>query len=259
MTPGVEHASLVRLAKSKEVQQARGLAEVLASFETDHLVDGYGEVLRLAPRRPRNGKEFFVERETRLIRRKDPKSTEDLLEMALVNSHAQLPTRSGDVTVLMRQFPLFSSGSRKGVRAVDLVGHHEHRFWVIELKAQPSDVYGESPARALLEGLIYAAVVEANNIEVAEELRVKFDLEHRHPRPGIMIAAPSAYWRKWTPTPVTGEWWIQYTRLAAELSESIDTPIAITDIGDAVPNLSQGVPRLDYEIQGHPVTYKREH
>lgn len=260
MTPtGVEHASLVLLAKSNEVQQVRGLAEVLASFGTEHLVDGYHEVMRLAPRRPRDGKEFFVERRSRRIRRKDPKPTEDILEMALVNSHAQLPIRSGDVTVLMRQFPLFSSGSRKGVRAVDLVGHHEHRLWVIELKAQPSDEYGESPARALLEGLIYAAVVEANNTEVAEELRLKFDLEHRHPRPGIMIAAPSAYWMKWTPTPVTGEWWIQYTRLAAELSESIDTPIAMTDIGDVVLNLSHSVPRLDHEIKGHPVTYKREH
>ena len=64
---------------------------------------------------------------------------------------------------------------------------------------------------------------------------------------------------KWTPTPVTGEWWIQYTRLAAELSESIDTPIAMTDIGDVVLNLSHSVPRLDHEIKGHPVTYKREH
>jgi hypothetical protein len=200
--------------------------------------------------------EFFVPRPLRPVDRDNPGDTEDLLEMALVNESAHIPSARADIDVLMRQFPLFSTGSRKGVRGVDLVGHGGDRFWLIELKAQPGKGYGESPLRALLECLIYSAVADESAKDIRRELLQKFNREHLRGRAGMMIAAPTDYWVKWEPNAATGDWWHEFERLIQGIQVWLDAPIEVVDLGDVSPVIDdQGRSRLSNPISVQSVTY----
>jgi hypothetical protein len=255
---GVETSRLVVLAKSKQARNARHLAETLRSLDVADLLDQYEEVRELAPKRGADNKEFFlVRQDTPIDREPSPSMREDLLEMAMVNDSASLDVGGVQVDVLMRQFPLFSSGSRKGLKGVDLVGHGGDRFWIIELKVPATKGYGQTPLRALLECLIYCAIAEANARDVRRELHTRYNREHVFSRPGLVIAAPTGYWQKWTPNPVTGDWWSEYTRLLEGLSAALDTPLMAIDLGDVSYIIDEdGYPRLDDQPTSIPVHYE---
>ena len=256
MTPGVETAQLVRSAKSPEVNNATGLATRLRSLRVSDLIPLYEEVQQLAPRRGNDGKTFFVSRPATRLERDSPRNTEDLLEIALACEATQIPCVGGDIDILMRQFPLFSKGSRKGVKAVDLVGHGGDRFWLIELKAQPGEGYGESPLRALLECLIYSAIVEVSSDDIRRELHEKFDRTQLHAGAGMMIAAPAEYWTRWQPNAATGDWWLEFERLIQELQDRMDTPIEVVDLGHLYPVIDdEGIARLNGPISAQSVEY----
>ena len=124
---GIESSRLRLFANSNKVQNATGLAALLESLDVFDLMDQYHEVRELAPRRGRDGLKYFVDRIDHPVSRDKPGIAEDLLEMALVNDAATVEVNSGPVDVLMRQFPLIGKGSRRGVKAVDLVGHGNDR------------------------------------------------------------------------------------------------------------------------------------
>lgn len=254
---GVETSRLVVLAKSKRARNSRHFAETLRLLDVADLLDQYEEVRELAPKRGADNKEFFLVREDTPIDRKPSLGMrEDLLEMAMVNDSASLDVGGVQIDVLMRQFPLFSSGSRKGLRGVDLVGHGGDRFWIIELKVPATKGYGQTPLRALLECLIYCAVVEANVEAIRSGLRSRYGCHHDFVRPGMVVAAPTGYWRKWTPNSVTGEWWYEYARLLDGLGTALDTPLYAIDFGTVGYIVdTDGRPRLTGHLESNAVRY----
>ena len=256
MTVGIENSRLVRYAMSNEVAQATNMEEKLRSLHVPDLLDQYREARDIAPCRGRDGLEYFVARRRRGVTGASSSMREDRLEMALVGEPAVLDVWGDRIDVLMRQFPLFSSGSRRGLRAVDLVGHGGGRFWLIELKVLASKGYGQTPLRALLECLIYCAVIEANIEDIRNELATKYGRDHRFERPGVIIAAPSGYWCKWHPNGTTGEWWGEYTRLLDGLSSGLRTPMAVIDLGDVTYVVDHaGHPLLVGELTSVPVAF----
>lgn len=255
---GVETSALVIYAKSLEVQRASGLADRLRGLDVSVLIDQYEEVRELAPRRGQDDLAFFVDRKDAPIARESTDGMrEDLLEMALINDAATIDVGDVQINLLMRQFPLFSKGSRRGLKAVDLVGHGGNRFWAIELKVPAGKGYGETPLRALLESLIYCAVVEANADDIRNELASKYNREHNYLRPGLIVAAPTGYWRQWTPKPAIGDWWIDYTNHLEDLGIALEVPFAAIDLGDISHAVdTNGTPHIQGRLESVPVHYR---
>jgi hypothetical protein len=252
-----EMPRLIVRSKAPEIHRASKQTGLLSALDPDALVSEYHEMREQAPHRGLDGYRYFVERTGRPPQSDDERRGEERLSMALVNDGVSLPVGAETIDVLMYEFPLFTTGGKKGVRAVDLVGHAEgtNRFWVAELKVPRGSGYGETPLRALYETLIYAAVVEANMEHIGAELeglgrRVDFE------RPGLLVAAPEPYWRKWTPNPRIGNWWDLYRSVAEALGQRLETPLETVSLGEISYMITADRrPRVVGEVECRKVTY----
>lgn len=125
------------------------------------------------------------------------------------------------------------------------------RFWVGELKTKPP----ETPLRALLEALIYAAVVEANYEHIAQEM-LERGWPTGSPRPGLLIAAPTRYWEAWRPNSRIGDWWSPYKSLTASLANRLERPVETVGLGPVSHRTGADKwPHLDGEIGCQAVEY----
>lgn len=118
--------------------------------------------------------------------------TEEHLAVGLfLRGELSLPNGEA-LTLLDYQFPLKSVRADTGIGKIDLLGlHKDGTLAVVELK-----VAGNSEDRriALLEGLIYAAAVEANIEQIATELLAARNVGILQNRPKIIVIAPRDYW-----------------------------------------------------------------
>jgi hypothetical protein len=232
---------LLLRATAKGVKQASTMAATLRGLAVEELVAEYEEAMESAPRRSEDGHTYLRERSGRPPQTKDARRREARLAMALVNDETLLDVVGEAVDLWMYEFPLFTSGGPRGIRAVDVVGHAPEaaRFWVVELKieAKPHPTHtsrqpqrGETPLRALYEALLYGAIVEANMAYIADEL-ISLGREVKPMRPGLLVAAPTAYWERWKPNNRIGDWWTPYQSLMAGLSEQLQTSVEAVDLG----------------------------
>ena len=250
--------ALIRRATDAGVNRATTLAAVLRDLDLGAVVGDYEQYVVAAPSRGADGHAYFVHRAGAPSSGTPTNRREEHLAMALANEGASLAAGAETANVLAYAFPLFSSGPSAGVRGVDLVGHSSdtERFWVIELKVAQSAGRGDSPLRALFEVLIYSAVVEANQDYISRELGDRYGRTWSQRRPGMVVAAPSAYWKRWAPSRRTGDWWSEFARAVGELSARFETPIAILDIGDV--DFESGVgarPHLRGQVECRRVSY----
>jgi hypothetical protein len=96
------------------------------------------------------------------------------------------------LTLLDYQFPLKSIQADNGIGKIDLLGQFEDgTLAVIELKVAKNQ---EDRRIALLEGLIYAAIVEANIEPIAAEFLLKRGIRIARTRPRVLLIAPDGYW-----------------------------------------------------------------
>ena len=105
----------------------------------------------------------------------------------------------GRFRLLDYQFPLKAQESDQGIGKVDLLGVTDQgRLMAIELKVKPGDgSRGETPMKALMEGLRYAAIVKANQDAIAQEAKVRFNEEISAEPPLVQILAPKSWWEAW--------------------------------------------------------------
>ena len=235
MSGSTEQPRLIKAATRKEVGRPGRIAAYIAGLDLNEIVGSYHEMVDQAPRRGDDGFPYFKPRTGFPTSGRIGNRYEEYLCMALANDHAVIPIDAEQIDILMYQFPLYTKGGPRGMRGVDVVGHshQQGRFWVIEAKVKSENGRGQTPLRALYEGLIYAAIVEANHKKISEELASEqFLRESVFPRPGIVVTAPSNYWRRWTADKRTGDWWPVYTELVSQLSDRLRTPIEVIDLGE---------------------------
>ena len=105
------------------------------------------------------------------------------------------------VTVVDFQMPLNSMRSDR-LGKVDLLGAGSG-LCVIELKVPGAS--SDTPLSALLEGVGYAAVVEANATLIVDELRSR---GHRAEESAgsVLVLGPKDYWARWDRTRTTADW-----------------------------------------------------
>lgn len=131
------------------------------------------------------------------------------------------------------QFPLKTNRSDLGIGKVDLLGVTEQgRLMVIELKVKnrKNNGRGDNPMVALLEGLRYTAIVQANLNCIAGEIEQKFDCSIQIEPPVVQVLAPEDWWKAWMELKsrtrsAAGNWERAFARLAKDIEERIGISI----------------------------------
>ena len=177
------------------------LAKDISEVDGDALSLEYEKLIRCAPRRLDQNKCYFVGHDGNLTTANRSNRYEEHLAIALWNLKKCWPRLDdGRFRLLDYQFPLYAQQSDKGIGEVDLLGvTKQGRLMVIELKVKPKgkNDRGDSPASALMQGLRYAAIVEANLKVIAAEvdcLRGRFkDVTIVEESPIVQILAPKPW------------------------------------------------------------------
>jgi hypothetical protein len=152
---------------------------------------------------------------------------EERLAMALFN-YGDLPI--GDnryLRVIDYQFPLKARRNDLSVGKVDLLAVTDSgSLAIVELKIETSN---EDRRIALLEGLIYAAIVEANIEKIADEAKSFRNCEILGTRPHIVILAASDLWTNPRLFPTLPD----FRKLVSEIAEAIPIEIMLFRLDNA--------------------------
>jgi len=198
-----------------------GLADTIRKIDVDALCWEYCRLRREAPHR----KCYFGGRDGCLSAKNPGNPSEKHLAIALWRLEARWPRAGGGrMRLLDYEFPLKASQSDVGLGKVDLLGATDQgRLVVVELKVRPkSGALGDTPLRALMEGLRYAAVVHANHRTIAAEAREHYAIHLSEAPPIVQILAPDDWWRGWCDMgrsirKAAGEWEPSFLGLSAAL------------------------------------------
>ena len=226
-----------------------GLADTIRKIDVD--VDAlcweYCRLRREAPHRKR----YFVGHDGCLSAKNPGNPSEKHLAIALWRLGARWPRAGGGrMRLLDYEFPLKASQSDVGLGKVDLLGATDQgRLMVVELKVRPkSGALGDTPLRALMEGLRYAAVVHANHRAIAAEAREHYAIHLSEAPPIVQILAPDDWWRGWCDMgrsirKAAGEWEPSFLGLSAALEARLGIVIECA-------SLLQGVGLADVRWDG---------
>ena len=201
-----------------------GFAKDLAALNRNDLHDEYEKLVRSAPRRSDKKKAYFVEHADRESAKTSNRG-EEILAKALWNLKLLWPHPGGGRFCLLDyQFPLKAQRSDKGIGKVDLLGVTvQGRLMVIELKVKTAKgTPGETPMKALMEGLRYAAIVKANREAIAQEAKVCFNMEIAAEPPLVQILAQKSWWEAWmnlggSARKAAGRWEPEFAKLLTDI------------------------------------------
>lgn len=212
----LERHPLIALANSRDVKQAKGFREVAAGLTGISLDEMYKQEVASAPRRKEASKKYFGSHPKPPTARRNGKDPEHLA-MALLGASQpeedgsgglELP-EGGLLTLLDYQVPLATAAidkslgdtdPNKGIGKIDLLGLlPDDRLAVIVVKFVPPSATrggtGDTPLRALLEGLAFTAMVDANRDAIAEEVLAATGRTVSSEAPALILLGGSRYWQ----------------------------------------------------------------
>ncbi|MFN3208933.1 MAG: PGN_0703 family putative restriction endonuclease [Roseovarius sp.] len=180
---------------------------------------------------------------------------EEHFAIAMVNAQQCWTLPDGTALELLDyQVPLKSRRADREIGKIDIFGLTEHgRPVVVELKVighsgGPSD----PPPVAFLEGLRYAAIVEANLERFADEVRRSFGREMVLERPDIVILGEADWWSRWLGADEGAKSALE--KKARDVSQLLDLGIVFASVPNTTlrygqrtfpPRLAE-LPRFDY-------------
>jgi len=175
---------------------ARGLDEIIASVDPDALSAEYDALRARAPRRSLVSKKYFVGHTGVPSATGRSNRLEEHCAIALFNLERRWPRFEGGwFRLLDYQVPLKARQSDAGIGKIDLVGlTDEGRLMIVELKVKShSGGRSDAPPAALMEGLRYAAMVEADLEAIASEAQSLFETKVAITPPIVQVLAPKAW------------------------------------------------------------------
>ncbi len=213
----LERHPLIALANSRDVKQAKGFRGVAEGLTGQSLDELYKQEVANAPRRGEAGKKYFGSHPKAPSGRRNSKDPEHLA-IALLGAARdgagegeagglELP-EGGSLTLLDYQVALATAAAdkslgdedpNKGIGKVDLLGLlPDDRLAVIVVKFVPPSATrggtGDTPLRALLEGLALTAMVDANRDAIAEEVLEAAGRIISGEAPALILLGGSRYW-----------------------------------------------------------------
>ena len=245
-----------------------GLAAYIAGIDVNALCREYEQLVENAPSRSARDKCYFVGHSGVTSSGKWSNRKEEHYAVALCNLGLAWPQPDGGESRLLDyQVPLKARQSDRGVGKIDLVGVTDRgRLMVIEVKIAPErgGSRGDTPVRALIEGLRYAAIAWANVDAIAAEAKKCFGATIVKEPPVVQILADSAWWRGWlemagSTRNAAGDWEAPFAYLVRALNERLGVEIQCLALEDA--SLTMGLegrpPVLDREPAAHAVDVER--
>lgn len=238
-----------QLLFQKKFSRTTGLARDIEAIDRNLLRDEYAALVERAPRRAGRGLAYFSdERDGTHSTSGRSGRNEEHLAVALWNLGGSWPRAAGrPFRLLDYQFPLKARRNDEDIGKVDLLAATENgRLVVIELKVAPKSENdrGDTPLDALVQGIRYAAIVEANLSGIARAAKSCFGVEIAEQRPIVQVLAPKAWWIDWLDLKgrarrVAGNWEAELRRFAGDVRAHLDLPIefmALDDVADFGPN-----------------------
>ncbi len=252
-------------------KRTTGLEKNIADIVRANLFDEYERLRGCAPRRSGRGKRYFVGHAGVISSPDDADKSnrkEEHLAIALRNLKGRWPRSGGGwFRLLDYQVPLKAKRSDRRIGKVDLLGLTDRgRLIIIELKVKPSNASsrGDTPLLALMEGLRYAAIVEANRDVIASEAKECCNVEITEEPLIVQILAPRAWWKGWldmggSTRKAAGEWESAFARLTVDIEEGqlgvrVEC-VALDDIGcrDIAFGADSKTPTLGHAPALYPV------
>jgi hypothetical protein len=252
---------IIELSNDRQARQAKGFKDAAAGLTGEHLAGLYETEVANAPRRAEAGKKYLVRGKPPTSRRAN--KDEEHLSLALLKhcrdsgEGLNIPGL-GNLDLLAAQVPLATaSGDRsmgdadpnKGVGKIDLLGvGPEDRMVVVKVKFAAREATrggtGDTPLRALLDGLAQSAMASANREALASELAAGRPLSDQPPL--LTLLASPRYWDLCRKREAQkGAAWIrEMERLAREVEEWIGVQVLYQAIA------LEGDPGWEYGPEG---------
>jgi hypothetical protein len=260
---------LLELSVDNEVRKAAGFRAVAARLTGAELGAWYREELANAPRRREAGKRYFVAYNSRLASERRPGRDGEHLSLALAAHQRgagplELPDDEGSVAFLQAQIPLKSGAEdpargaadpNVGVGKLDLLGAGpDARMVACQVrylaKSASRGGTGDTPLRALLEGLGHAAIAAANQAALQAEIDERGGPRLAEAPPLLVLLGSPRYWELCRRREAQkGAAWIkELERLAREIEEAVGVRVlylACALEGDPGWSYAAGTPALD--------------
>lgn len=208
------------------------LAQDVAKMDITSYFQAYQNLMERAPTRAR-GRPYLGGRTGYPTTEGETNRREEHFSIAMVNAQQSWLLPDGtQFELLDYQVPLKAKRADRDIGKIDMFGITEHgRAVVVELKVighsgGPSD----PPPVALLEGLRYAAIVEANLQRIADELRETFGREMVMERPDIVVLGEADWWSRWLPDESDAKTALE--EKAQEISQALDLSIVFASMPD---------------------------
>jgi hypothetical protein len=235
---------MIELSNDREVRQARGFKDAAAALTGEKLASLYETELANAPKRHEAGKKYLVKAKRHTGRRVN--KDEEHLSLALLkycrdSGQALEVPEFGNLDLLAAQVPMATASADRskgggdvnaGVGKLDLLGvGPEDRLVVAKLKfAEPGATRGgtgDTPLRALLNGLAHTAMAAANQEFLASELAAAVGRSFSEGPPVLALLGAPRYWELCRKREAQrGAAWIrEMQRLGREIEESIGVQV----------------------------------
>ena len=219
----MQATSLIHLHSDPAANRITEFAEVATALALDvgTLVRRYEDLVGTAPHRHERDKRYLGGRSGVTGSGAWSNRREEHLAVALYNASRggaafALPDRR-PLEMIDYQMPLKARRDDRGIGKIDLFAVADGRLpCVIELKVAGKRVRGDTPLRALLEGLTYCAIVEANIADIASEHRALTTC-----RPTLVVMAPDDYWAGYVDHPRSGAWLSAVRSLISSLGDTL--------------------------------------
>ena len=248
----------------KKPWNVKGLADAIASVNPNQLRAEYRALVECAPHRADRGKTYFVcGHDGILSSGVYSNRCEEHYAIALWNLKTTWPRflRGDTFSLLDYQVPLKAKQTDDAIGKIDLVGvTSQGRLMVIELKVKTGKGRGDAPPVALMEGLRYAALVEANHHAIAKEAGERFGITLAKGSPIVQLLAPMEWWDGWLELgsqsrSVSGDWETAFARLIRGVEAEIGVTVECRALEDAqlTMGLNGQAPTLDRVPALYPV------
>ena len=265
---------LIERSQLREVRQAKGFREAAAGMTGEELAGEYQLEQANAPKRAEAGKKHLVSPNSRLAAER--KASRDAEHAAIAMVHRQqnsdrgllLPDDIGTFEAIHSGVVLKSGPADKaagasdpnfGIDKVDVAGvgpDDRLALGVIRFVAPGANRVGtgDTPLRALLEGLAHTAVAVANRESLVGELTEKSGREFADAPPILMLIGSQRYWELCRKREAQrGAAWIrELERLAVEIEEATGVTVlylALRVNSDPGWNYENGSPEFDGDVR----------
>jgi len=203
---------------------SRGMDRTIADLDLGALCVEYRILRGKAPRRSSVGKSYFVGHDGVTSATGRSNRLEEQCATALYNLGRSWPRLNGGwFQLLDYQVPLKARRSDVGVGKVDLLGVTDTgRLVVIELKVlNQSGGRSDPPVAALMEGVRYAAILEADIEAIASEAEDRLGRKIVRASPIVQLLAPRSWWHSWLDLRAGGDWGPSFTGLVKSMEEEL--------------------------------------